>query len=312
MSTSPFAPGDAEQGCTIITPSYHADLERVIRLCASIDRHFQFAFEHILVVPQRDMAAFAALAAPHRKIISKQSVLQRYGFHFLPVPRAIAVPGLFRRRFKEQWFHRSAGRISGWAIQQIIKLFATTLCDADVMMFIDSDVEIIRNTAFSAFVAGEAVRLHEHDAGAALPSHRHWRQVACDMIGAPRGADTGRNYIGHMIVWRRDTLIALQQAITAAQSMPWWLALAREKNFSEYILYGTFVRHACRDGHHLEDLGLVHSLWVAGEAEAETFRQGLTDRHVAVHVQSTLPISNAARTRILEDLVRPARMGEQA
>jgi hypothetical protein len=311
METASPALPSAER-CVIITPSYRADFARVERLCASIDRHFRFAFEHILVVPQRDMLLFTSLAGLNRKVVSKQSVLRRHGFRFLPVPGRITVPGLFDRRFKEQWFHPRAGRISGWTIQQIIKLHAGTLCDAPVMMFIDSDVEIVRDTPLSAFLFEDQVRLHEHDAGAHLPSHRHWRNVARRLTGAPDHADSGRNYIGHMIVWRRDALDSLLETITRCQGMPWWLVLAREKNFSEYILYGVHARHRNLPGHQWEDLGLVHSLWVSGDAEAEAFRLGLTPRHVAVHIQSTLPIDQRQRGAILAQLGVAQTIGECA
>jgi len=294
------APGaiDQEQHerCVIITPSYCSDHDLAASLCASIDEFFKFEYEHILVVPKRDLRFFQHLSGPHRRVITKESVLKPYGFHFLPFPRKIAIPGIFSRRFKEQWFHRKAGRISGWSVQQIVKLAANQICNTEIIVFIDSDVEFIRNVHFSNFVENGLTRLHEHSAGATLPSHQHWRKVARDLIGVDANLDSGMNYIGHMIAWRRETLAQLQRRIEAVNHRSWWIKLAQVKNFSEYILYGAFVQSGeGKDAHSLGDLALIHSLWISGDDDVVKFMDGISNNHIALHIQSTLPMSTANR-----------------
>ena len=45
-----------------------------------------------------------------------------------------------------------------------------------------------------------------------------------------------------MICWNRETIHALQGRIQAHSSLDWAIAVARESTFSEYVLYGVFVR----------------------------------------------------------------------
>ena len=310
------SPPSVNAKCVVITPSYSADLERVAALCTSMDRHFKFAFEHVLAVPKRDLKLFRLLSGPCRRVITKESVLRRFGFRFLPIPSQIVIPGLYRRKFKEQWYHPKAGRIGGWSIQQIIKMAANVISDADDLIFIDSDVELIRDVDLSAFVQNDITYLHEHTAGADLPSHRQWRKAACALIGSDAGADFGMNYIGHMIAWRKETLAALQRRIEAVHAQPWWVSLAQVKNFSEYILYGTFVRSGqdagALDRHALGDLALVHSLWVSDADEDARFMEGMTSRHVALHIQSTLPMSRQQRDEKIARLKQLAATGDGA
>ena len=58
-----LSPANGAATCVVITPTYRADLERVTALCQSMDRHFTFAFEHVLAVPKRGSAKLITPAA---------------------------------------------------------------------------------------------------------------------------------------------------------------------------------------------------------------------------------------------------------
>lgn len=293
-----------------VTPTYWADRANAERLCRSMDRHVAIPFRHFVIVPRRDLPLFRHLAGPSRTLLTKEEVIGRYGFRFLPVPRRVRIPGLVDRRFKEQWNLPGAGRLSGWVIQQIVKLAAPDFVADERIVYVDSDVELIRPLGDAHLERKGLLRLHEHDGGTGLATHRRWRDNALRLLGQPAEEGTPRNYIGHLIPWRRSNVVALQGKLEAVGGKPWWRLLAELKDFSEYILYGYFVaRSADGLGHVREPLGLVHSLWVAGEAETERFRAGLTPDHVGVHIQSVLPMSEAERSAHMAALL-PA--GEEA
>jgi hypothetical protein len=286
------------QHATVITPTYAADFEHARTLCASLDRFLRIPHRHLLIVPSNDVALFRPLAGPRRKVISKESVLGRHGFHRLPVPRRIRVPGLIDRRIKEQWWLRGAGRLSGWLVQQIVKLSAPELTEDEHLVFIDSDVALVRPFEWRHLDRDGVVRLHEHHRGTHHDTHHRWRDSALALTGGAPEQGPPTNYIGHLIGWRRSNLVALQQRIEAVTGMDWRLAVARRKEVSEYILYGYFVRAQAGDaGHVREDLGLVRSLWADDAASLESFAEAPDEGHVAVHIQSTLPMPDIERER---------------
>ncbi|MNH98430.1 hypothetical protein D3C73_511520 [compost metagenome] len=51
----------------------------------------------------------------------------------------------------------------------------------------------------------------------------------------------GDDYIGQMIVWDRESLNTIVDRIEAVTGLPWWKALCKARDFSEYILYGVGV-----------------------------------------------------------------------
>jgi len=55
-----------------------------------------------------------------------------------------------------------------------------------------------------------------------------------------RMAATG--VVGNMICWNRETVIAMRQRVETSTGMDWQVALCRTSSFSEYMLYGIFVR----------------------------------------------------------------------
>lgn len=282
---------------TIITPTYAADFNNARSLCESMDRFVTFPSRHILVVPASDMRLFQPLAGRVREIISKEAVLHQHGFHKLPVPQRIRLPLLGVRRIKEQWWLRGAGRLSGWLIQQIIKLSAPEITEDEHVLFVDSDVALVRPLKLERLIAGDAVRLHEHTEGASLETHQRWRRAALELIGTNSDEVPVKNYIGHLIGWRRSVIVRLQQRIEAVTGMDWRLALSRRKDISEYIIYGYFVQQEgeAKSGHTMASLDLVRSLWVSDADAVARFRGTLSPSEVAVHIQSVLAMSDVER-----------------
>lgn len=243
------------------------------------------------------MKLFRPLAGTARDVIAKEAVLGPHGFHKLPVPRQVKLPFFGGRRIKEQWWLRGAGRLSGWLVQQIIKLSAPEMTDDEHIVFIDSDVALVRPLELERLVAGNTIRLHEHTEGALLETHQRWRRVALELIGSDGDQVPAKNYIGHLIGWRRSVIVRLQQRIEAVTGMDWRLALSKRKDISEYIIYGYFVQQAgeAKSGHMMDNLGLVRSLWVSDAEAVARFLDTLSPGEIAVHIQSVLAMSDTER-----------------
>jgi hypothetical protein len=284
-----------------VTPSYWADFALAESLCHSMDRHFRFPFVHTLVVSRRDGRLFQKLAGPHRRILYAEDVLRPYGFFRIPIPRRIIVPWLGERRYREQWYLPGVGRMSGWTVQQIIKFCASDFCDADLIVMTDSDIEIVRDVGVDSFIRDGRALLHQHGDVRNNPRSPAWRRFAIDLLGLAPEVDRELSYIGNLIVWRRETLLAMKQHIGTV-SGEWWVALAQGRDVSEYIIYGTFVRE-CLGGaaHDLGDHALSYSVWSSDVVDCDHLANW-KGSHIAVHLQSTLPLDRRSRQDIIDKI----------
>jgi hypothetical protein len=101
-----------------------------------------------------------------------------------------------------------------------------------------------------------------------------------------------RGYIGNMISWNRQTVKAMQQRIETSTGRNWQVALARTPSFSEYMLYGIFVREAMgydAVDHAPSTMPLVkgsYGVAITTDLAIETFLADLGPRTAAVMVHS--------------------------
>lgn len=292
----------------IVTPTYRNDFDYVKDLCSSLDEHCSVPFQHILIVPESDRSMFNVLRSPQRIVMSKEEVLRKHGFFRLPLPKRLHIPGLLDRRFKEQWYRPGVGRLSGWVVQQLIKLAAPDYTDSEVMIFVDSDVYLFRELAAENLYIDGALKLTQKPIHAGMTSHIGWHRNALELIGEKNFDGPLFNYIGQLICWRRDVLLSLQQRITEVTGEHWMLALARKRDISEYILYGLFVEAALdpqEHGHVFDPAGLTCSYWTPeAHFKAESMAANVLPQHVALHIQSTISMSLEARKNTLDEVVR--------
>ncbi len=294
----------------LITPSYRNDYERAVDLCTSIDRFVEGDFEHLLVVPERDRVRFGALCSTRRRLVTDAQVLGNYGLRELPLPTRLWLPLLGNVRFRQQWWYPGIGRVSGWVTQQLVKLTASELTAAETLLFIDSDVLLIRPFALARLLTADgATRLHRQPMPSIPAEHQHWHRTAHRLLGIPERNAPMFNYIGNLIAWRRATLLELRRRIEHVNGEPWHRAIARAGTVSEYMLYGVFVSEALADAHspaHAHDCQprvLAHSVWRPDQwRSAAALAAGIEPQHVALHLQSTLPVTDAARRALIGDI----------
>ena len=223
---SPESPsGPADHSFAIVTPTYLPDLQRCRLLAESLDRYAPDV-PHYLIVDRRDYSAFRDLQRGRRRLIESESLVGKWMWR---------MPG--RNGF---WLSIKAPPVRGWIIQQILKLACCDIVPERTLVFCDSDTAFLRSFTRENLLIDGKVGLLDVDFCDELT--RRWTQTARRLLGLP-GVEGGfRNHVGNMICWNRETVKAMRSRIEMSTGLSWKIALARTLHFSEYILYGVFVR----------------------------------------------------------------------
>jgi len=274
----------------IATPSYAGDVERCRLLCASIDRFVAGHAMHYLLVEDRDVALFAPLAGPRRRIIAESQMLPRW---------LTSRPDPFTLGKRRVWtglraLARGIPPLRGWHAQQLRKLALARQIDEDIILFADSDMMFLRPFDLARLVTAQGVRLYAKPDGidATMPEHVAWCEMAARALGLPAPALPSMDYINNLVSWRRDRVLELLDLIEARSGRDWVSAVASRRSFSEYMLYGYYVERVlglAAAGHFADSLELCKVYWGGEAAELATlrsFEDVLDEGQVAVGVQS--------------------------
>ena len=239
---------------TIVTCSYGPDAGRCRRLCQSVDRFVPADIEHCVIVPRRDYPLFSDLHRGRRRVYITEEVVPG-NFHHLPVARKL-------------WLGPGAWPVRGWIMQQVTKLSANYVADTELLMFADSDLELIRPLDKELICRGGELRLHRIPGAKSTGDHLQWHRRAALLLGQPPRY-FGSDYVGQLITWRRSNLEGLQAHLEAVNGMPWYRPVARSLKFSEYILYGAYVEHVlgkAQNGHFYCADEICHCCWEPADA----------------------------------------------
>jgi hypothetical protein len=289
---------------TLITCSFQGDLDVCRLLCESIDRHAGPDFEHRLYVPRRDLALFADLAGPRRRIETQESLLPRWLLKApLPGPQWRARLRLPRRNVYLSPWH---GIVRGWIAQQVMKISATLRAPCEIVAHIDSDAALVQPLRIEHLIENGKARFYAGPVVEKLQTHALWAEAGARLIGLPPGDYYRADYIDSVVVWRQSVVEAMTARIAEVTGRSWTRALAATPHFSEYMLYGLFAEH----GAGLEAAGLAgdaRSLCLTrwsgalddAAAEADFLARARADQ-ILCCVQSTIAISLEARRRIYE------------
>jgi hypothetical protein len=275
----------------LITPTYARDRHLLDISCAHVDRYCEGNIEHVIIPSRAERDIFKHLSGLRRRIIYKEDIFDQF-VRRLPFPI----------RGKEIFFFDYVFPVRGWIIQQLLKFCAPDVTDADVFVFLDSDVFPIRRFSAANFVLDGRVRLLKKPGFADIQPHRKWHRSAGRLFGLPEKSYYGADYIGHFVSWRRDTCVELRKFLEEKWGTRWPRLLSREANISEYILYGIFVDQVlsgdpCR--HYMAKGELCLSSWYFDSNKDLTSQliEALLDDHLAVNLQSNLnlPIETYAK-----------------
>jgi hypothetical protein len=220
----------------LLTPTYRQDLELCTLLCESVDRHVTSFSTHYLLVPDADVGLFAPLAGAHRVILPASWFIPGW---LRPLPR------LVQRNRRQFWWSLRAKPVSGWHVQQILKIAACIELPNQRYCILDSDIVFFRDIDLARFEAPNPIPLltRRDEVTVEAPRHARWVKTSHQLLGLPLPLLPADDYIGHIIFWDQETVRALAARIEATTGVCWTEALCRVREFSEYMLYGSFVRH---------------------------------------------------------------------
>ena len=220
----------------LLTPTYGRDLELCTLLCESVDRHVTSYAMHYLLVPDCDMPLFAHLASDRRIILPASTFLPDW---LRPLPRII------QRKRRQFWWSFRAKPVSGWHVQQFLKIAATITLPYQRYCILDSDVVFFRDFDLSRFEYPNPIPLLNmvNEITADQPRHSRWLGTSHQLLGLPTPSFPAPDFIGHIIFWDQQTTRALTQRIETVTGLGWVEALCRIRDFSEYLLYGYFVQN---------------------------------------------------------------------
>lgn len=280
-----------ERSHALATPSYRGDVDRCRLLCASIDRFVSGHAMHYLLVEDRDLPLFRDLEGPRRRILPESQLLPAW---LKPRPDPFS---LGRRRV---WTGmRALGRglppLRGWHAQQLRKFAVAAVAPEEVILFADSDMLFVRPFDLAGLERDGAVRLYRKPDAitAGMERHRPWCENAAALLGIGAPSYPGPDYINNMVSWRSDHVRGLLAHVERLSRRDWVSAIARDRQFSEYMLYGYYVEQVLgleAAGHWPDARELCKVYWfpedVTGLDLLKSFEEVLEPWQVAVGVQS--------------------------
>jgi hypothetical protein len=220
----------------LLTPTYGRDLELCTLLCESVDRHVTSFSKHYLLVPDCDLSLFSHFESERRSILPASKFLPRW---LRPLPRIV------QRKRRQYWWSFRATPVSGWHVQQFLKIAATISLPYQRYCILDSDVVFFRDFDLSRFEYPNSIPLLNMPDEVTSNQIRHarWVDTSHQLLGFPAPSLPASDFIGHIIFWDQQTTRAMAAKIEAVTNLDWIEALCRTREFSEYMLYGYFVQN---------------------------------------------------------------------
>jgi len=218
----------------LVTPTYRRDLELCTLLCESVDRYVTSFSKHYLIVADEELPLFARFNGERREVLPTSL--------FLP-PWLKPLPRYFSRRSRRYWWSLRSWPVSGWHVQQFIKIAAASLLPEERCCVLDSDVVFFRRLDLAAVLSPNPTPLL-HAPGAVAgdaPLHARWVRSAHRLLGLAEPTFPAADFIGHIIFWDQRAVRAMTRRIEAATGVEWVETLCRARDISEYMLYGYFV-----------------------------------------------------------------------
>ena len=171
----------------LLTPTYGRDLELCTLLCESVDRHVTSFSKHYLLVPDCDLPLFAHLASERRVVIPASTYLPDW---LRPLPRVI------QRKRRQFWWSLRAKPVSGWHVQQFLKIAATISLPHQRYCILDSDVVFFRDIDLSRFEYPNAIPLltMTNVVTADQPRHSRWLGTSHQLLGPADAAVPGNGF----------------------------------------------------------------------------------------------------------------------
>lgn len=272
----------------LVTASYAADFELCRLLCETVDSMVAGLSHHYLLVAGHDVALFRQLQSPNRTVIDEHELLPRW----LKAWRD-PLSGFSRH----VWLSARTMPLRGWHVQQLRRMAIARHLRDDAFLYCDSDVVFLKPFDCADLWRDGALRLYRQDN--ALPvdgayDHAVWSRNAGRILAIDEPPVSTHDYIATLIAWRRDTMSDMLARIEQISGRHWVQAIARDRKFSECMIYGRYADEIEAPGRHFHDAqNLCLMRWdepFASPDELVAMVEGLSGPQVAIGVQSFLGI----------------------
>jgi hypothetical protein len=221
-----------------------------------------------LLVPDCDLALFSGFESEHRKVLPASRFLPKW---LRPLPRIV------QRKRRQYWWSLRTKPVSGWHVQQYLKIAATISLPCQRYCILDSDVVFFRDFDLSRFEYPNSIPLLnvQNEITSEQIRHARWVETTHELLGLPAPPLPASDFIGHIIFWDQQTTRAMTSKIEAVTHLDWVEALCRTREFSEYLLYGYFAQNDARFSgrHSLSPRSQCVSYWDQPELGREGLNQ---------------------------------------
>jgi hypothetical protein len=115
------------------------------------------------------------------------------------------------------------------------------------------------------------------------------------------------DYVAGIVSWDPSLVTSCLERVQEVTGRTWATAISRELHFSEFILYGTYVRHfaGVEQRSFIQPSTLCHSYWSPtpmSQAQVSGFIEAFGATDVAVHIQSNSSTPGEIREQVLTRL----------
>jgi hypothetical protein len=278
----------------VVTPSYRNDFHLFADLHKSILSKMRESVQHYVLVPARDVGIFEVLTGPRCVIVPEESLYPR-NYHsvnwinnilglFPGFPSHAMISAINTRRL--------ALPVRGWIMQQALKIEMCRRLEADTVLLVDSDVELVRPLDESMLTVGDHARLYRRstEVDERLPIHMQWHEISRKLLGLAPPNFPAPDYVSSFCVWEPRVVRALVERIERNMKQPWMDAVTGGRTLSEWTIYGVFVEEILGfDAEIFTETSLCHSYWdniPLTEKSAIEFASQIGPNDVAVLIQS--------------------------
>lgn len=291
----------------LVTPTYRNDLSLFADLHQSVLLHTEESVKHYVVVPSDDVRLFAEMAGPRCIIVPEES---QFPAHY----RSVSIVNRMLRPLPRIPSHARIAAINtkrpfrpirGWVMQQVLKMELSRHLNVDMVLLVDSDVELVRPLNEAMLCRGGRAMLYRcpRAVDTNLPQHMQWHEVARQLLGLPPAQFPAPDYITSFCVWEPAVLRAMLARIEQVTGRPWMDAITGQRTFSEWTLYGVFAEEVMKyEKEALTESSLCHSYWGTvplGIESAVSFLSGMNADDVAVLIQSKTQTPRIVRRAVM-------------
>jgi Family of unknown function (DUF6492) len=240
----------------LVTPTYWRDLELCKTLCESVDRYVTAFEKHYLIVADDELALFRRFNSQRRVVLPSSGMLPSW---LKPFPRFV------RRQNRRWWWSLQTLPVSGWHIQQVIKIAAARTLPEERYCMLDSDIVFFRPYDLETYSQPNRISLFRAPKSISADQlmHARWIQSSHHLLNLGEPVIPADDFIGHIIFWDQQTVRAMTERIEEVSGVEWVQALCRARDFSEYMLYGYYVQSSAQamESHHLTTKEFCVSYW---------------------------------------------------